>query len=102
LSARLELEGTIDDAALDALREALAREPAAETALLVDMGEADVESAAVVARLADLLRREARRLGAIELLSAPQTLAHTLYRIGALESGALVLVDPREELGSSG
>ena len=34
----------------------------------------------------------------IEIHNAPHTLAHVLYRIGALEDGALILIDPREEL----
>lgn len=40
-----------------------------------------------------------RRMSPICLLSAPQMLAHGLYKIGALESEQIVLIDPREEEG---
>ena len=40
-----------------------------------------------------------RRMQPICLMAAPQMLAHGLYKIGALRSGAIRLIDPREDEG---
>lgn len=96
----LRLEGEIDPQVLALFLEQLASAPSGE--LEVDLEEADVSAAAVVARLADALRREARRIGRVRVIRAPQVLAHTLYRVGALGRGTLELVEPRDEIGSAG
>ena len=40
-----------------------------------------------------------RRMQPISVMAAPQMLAHGLYKIGALRSGTIRLIDPREDEG---
>jgi ABC-type transporter Mla MlaB component len=69
----------------------------------LDLEDAELEDARVVALLVDGVRQAAHRTGAVRLLRPPQTLAHALYRVGALGAGGgLEVVEPREELGSAG
>ena len=68
----------------------------------IDFTEADIDDAVVVTTLIKLLRETASRLTRLEVVGAPQTVAHGLYRVGALGPNAkLKLIDPREEIGTS-
>ena len=68
----------------------------------IDLSEADIEDAVVVTALIKLLRETANRLTRLEVVGAPQVIAHGLYRVGALGPNAsLKLIDPREEIGTS-
>ena len=70
--------------------------------VVVDLADLDLEDAADVVALAEGLRSASARSSRVEILEAPQVLAHTLYRIGALQNQSLVLTDPRNELGTAG
>jgi ABC-type transporter Mla MlaB component len=78
---------------------ALGREDAP---LILDMADADIEDSRVCTMLVDYIRQTAERVGSVQILHAPQILAHSLYRVGALGSrSSIELIEPREELGIS-
>lgn len=64
--------------------------------LLADL---DLEDGVAVAHLVTALRALRSRSGRLVLVQAPQMLAHTLYKVGALHDPGLVLVDPRQDEG---
>ena len=98
----LRVEGLIDRDVAALLREQLSGLSPSKEGNRVDLGEADIEDAVVVSLLIEALRDTAQRLGSLEVVGAPQVLAHGLYRVGALGPNAnLRLIDPREELGTS-
>lgn len=99
---RLNLEGDVDRERALLFAEELSGLKLSDVPVEVELGSVELEDAAVVALLADGIRKVARRVGLIRLLRPPQTLAHTLYRIGALGPDACIeVLDPREELGTS-
>lgn len=64
--------------------------------LLVDL---DLEDGVAVAHLVTALRALRARSARLVLVQAPQMLAHTLYKVGALADPGLVLVEPRQDEG---
>ena len=77
------------------------------THLDVDLSELDVESGEALAALITVLRAWAAAAAAagargLRLLEPPQHLAHTLYKIGALQGDLIVLHAPRAEDGHLG
>lgn len=75
--------------------------------LRLELAGLDVESGEALATLISLLRAwaaQSRGAGGAGLLlvEAPQDLAHTLYKIGALERSLIVLQDPRSDQGRLG
>ena len=59
--------------------------------LRLELGELELLDGVAVARAVTGLRALLARHGALELFEPPQSLAHTLYRVGALEDGRLVV-----------
>lgn len=67
----------------------------------LDLEELELLDGAAVARLVDLVRLLLSACRRVEVLKSPQSLAHTLYRVGMLEGDSrLELVDPRQEEGA--
>ena len=84
-----ELDGDTVEALLDALARAAADEPPGPLSL--DLGELELLDGVAVARAVTALRALLPRHSPLTLRDAPQMLAHTLYRVGALEDGRLRL-----------
>lgn len=74
----------------------------AQEDLVLDLSQADIDDPVGVVRLAEAIRAASRRFARTRLLRPPQVLAHTLYRVGALEGARLQVEDPREEVGFAG
>lgn len=75
--------------------------------LRIELGGLELDSGEALATLITALRSwtaTARARGAegIVLVEAPQDLAHTLYKIGALTGTAMTLLAPRHEAGHLG
>jgi len=73
----------------------------------VDLSELDVESGEALAGLITALRAWAQAACAaggrgLRLVEPPQHLAHTLYKIGALQGDLIILHAPRAEDGHLG
>ena len=68
-------------------------------ALVVELGDLELEDGVSVARVVTALRGALLGRTSLELREAPQMLAHTLYKVGML-GGALRLVAPRSDEGS--
>ena len=99
MTIEIIVDGDVEGERLATLLESL---DAANAAVVVKMTDADIDEAAAVATLAKAVRRTAARVGDLVIVDCPQTLAHTLYRVGALGSGVIRLVDPKEEIGTAG
>ena len=68
----------------------------------LDLEELELLDGAAVARMVDFIRLLLNGSGRVRVLKSPQSLAHTLYRVGMLEGDArLELVDPRQEEGTA-
>lgn len=73
----------------------------------LDFALLDVDDGVAMAELVAWLRAlQAAALGAgaqgLRLREAPQMVAHTLYKVGALRDGRLILEDPRSDEGRWG
>ena len=99
MTATITVDGDLEGSRLDALVASL---NAAEAPVVIEMADADITNAAACATLAKVIRETAARVGDVVLVECPQALAHTLYRVGALGSGAIRLIDPKEEMGTAG
>jgi anti-anti-sigma regulatory factor len=64
---------------------------------IIDLAELEIDGANAALEAVDAVRQLLLGAGTLQILHSPQVLAHTLYRVGLLQSGALELVDPREE-----
>lgn len=88
----LVVDGPVDGAEAPALGEAMLREAASISGpLQLDLRELEPLDGVAVAELVTALRALLARHGRLELIAAPQMLAHTLYRVGLLEDGRLVV-----------
>jgi ABC-type transporter Mla MlaB component len=96
----LELKGQIERDVAALFIEQLAALGREDAPLTIDMADADVEDASVATMLVDYIRETARRVGSVQIVKAPQVIAHALYRIGAM-GGVIQLIEPRVELGTS-
>ena len=68
----------------------------------LDLEELELIDGAAVARMVDLIRLLLSGSERVQVLKSPQSLAHTLYRVGMLEGDArLELVEPRQEEGTT-
>lgn len=68
----------------------------------LDLEELELLDGAAVARMVDLIRLLLGGSNRVHVLKSPQSLAHTLYRVGMLEGDTrLELIDPREEEGTT-
>ena len=67
----------------------------------LDLEELELLDGAAVARMVDLVRLLLSASRRVQVLKSPQSLAHTLYRVGMLEGASrLELVEPRQEEGA--
>ncbi len=99
----LVLAGDVDGAAAARVLEAADREASACALLHLDLGELELPDGVAVARMVDLVRLLLARAKRVRVLRAPQSLAHTLYRVGMLKGDArLELIEPRQEEGVAG
>lgn len=68
----------------------------------LDLEELELIDGAAVARMVDLIRLLLRGSASARVFKSPQSLAHTLYRVGMLEGDSrLELIEPREEEGTT-
>lgn len=63
----------------------------------VDLSELDIEDGVAAAEAVNAIRLLHRRVDSLELVSAPQLLAHNLYRTGLLLDAGIVLRAMRED-----
>ena len=63
---------------------------------MIDLTDVDTDEPHEVLALVNQLRAQAEH-GPIGVVGCPQMVAHTLYKVGALTSGRIVLVRPRVE-----
>jgi anti-anti-sigma regulatory factor len=98
----LTLKGQIERDVAALFIEQLAGMDREDAPLVLDMGDADIEDSRVATMLVEYIRQTAQRVGHVQILRAPQILAHSLYRVGALGSQSTIeLIEPRVELGAS-
>ena len=62
----------------------------------IDLSDVDTDEPHEVLALVNQLRAQAEQ-EPIVVVGCPQMVAHTLYKVGALTSGRIVLVRPRVE-----
>ena len=62
----------------------------------LDLADREPADSAEVAALVEEIRSLAAT-GPIHIHNCPQMVAHTLYKVGDLRDGRIVLVDPRQE-----
>ena len=68
----------------------------------LDLEELELVDGAAVARMVDFIRLLLNASRRVRVFKSPQSLAHTLYRVGMLEGDArLELIDPRQEEGTT-
>lgn len=63
----------------------------------LDLAELDIEDREATLAAVDAVRRLLADAGQLTIRHSPQILAHTLYRVGLLESPGLRLIEPRQE-----
>lgn len=66
----------------------------------LDLGDLDLDDGPALAALVTLVRRLSDN-GLVTVFEAPQMLAHTLYKVGMLRGGRLVLLAPRMDQGTT-
>ncbi len=90
----LFVDGVIDvqrcPAFCSALSANLSKKPA-----LVDMQDLEIEDGVSMAQIISTLRSNLP----LTIRHAPQMLAHTIYKIGMLDTGDFTLITPREDEG---
>lgn len=96
---RLCLGGTVSAAQAADWRAAVVLAGRDGTGPDIDLGELDLDEGIAVAEAVNAVRGLAALWGPVRLLEAPQMLAHTLYKVGAL-GPALQLIDPRSDEGT--
>ena len=98
----LTFDGDLDAESAAAVVSAIDDVNSSDSALVLNMRDVEVLEGRACAALVDAIRRAVRRLGDVVVVEGPQVLNHTLYRVGALESGCIRLVEPRDEIGGAG
>lgn len=93
------IEGELNFANAEAFEKALAAlEVEANGKLVLDMFGFDVDDGVGVATAINALRDLLKRVGRLQLTSAPQILCHNLYRVGLLDANTTIeLVDMRQD-----
>ncbi len=96
------LTGDLDAEGAARVLEAMESEVLSADLTSLDLEELELIDGASVARMVDLIRLLLNGSGRVRVLKSPQSLAHTLYRVGMLERDArLELVEPRQEEGTT-
>lgn len=91
----LYVEGDITDPIAADFRDALI--DAGEQSSDLNLLDLDLEDGVAVVETVNAVRALLSQHNALTLRHAPQMLAHTLYKIGLLEDGRLLLIAPRVE-----
>ena len=100
--AHFTLSGDLDAEGAARVLEAMEGEGLRAEIASLDLEELELIDGASVARMVDLIRLLLSVSKRVEVLKSPQSLAHTLYRVGMLEGDSrLELVDPRQEEGTT-
>ena len=100
--AHFTLSGDLDAEGAARVLEAMEGESLRAEITSLDLEELELLDGAAVARMVDFIRLLLSVSRRVEVLKSPQSLAHTLYRVGMLEGDArLELVDPRQEEGTT-
>ena len=100
--AHFTLSGDLDAEGAVQVLEAMEGESLRAEITSLDLEELELIDGAAVARMVDLIRLVLSVSKRVQVLKSPQSLAHTLYRVGMLEGDSrLELVDPRQEEGTT-
>ena len=96
------LTGDLDAEGAARVLEALEGQVLSADLTSLNLEELELIDGAAVARMVDLIRLLLRGSASVRVLKSPQSLAHTLYRVGMLEGDArLELIEPRQEEGTT-
>ena len=96
------LAGDLDGEGAARVLEAMEGEVLSAGLTSLDLEELELLDGAAVARMVDLVLLLLSVYRRVHVLKSPQSLAHTLYRVGMLEGDSrLELVDPRQEEGTT-
>ncbi len=99
--ARFILAGDLDAGGAARVLEAMESQVLGAELSHLDLEELELLDGAAVARMVDLVRLLLSGSQRVRVLKSPQSLAHTLYRVGMLEGDArLELIEPRQEEGA--
>lgn len=97
-AALWRLEGELDRHSAAALRRWSEGFPGVAGPLRLELGELEIVDGDGASQAIDAIRLLLQRSPRLTLSHAPQTLAHTLYRVGMLGEGSRIeLLAPREE-----
>ena len=98
--AHFTLSGDLDAGGAARVLEVMEGEVFGADLTSLDLEELELIDGAAVARMVDLIRLLLSVYKRVSVIKSPQSLAHTLYRVGMLEGDSrLELVDPRQEEG---
>lgn len=96
------LSGDLDAEGAARVLEAMEGESLYADNTRLDLEELELLDGAAVARMVDFTRLLLSVAKRVSVIKSPQSLAHTLYRVGMLEGDArLELIDPRQEEGTA-
>ena len=99
---RFTLSGDLDAGGAARVLEAMEGEVLSADLTSLDLEELELIDGAAVARMVDFIRLLLSASKRVQVFKSPQSLAHTIYRVGMLEGDArLELVDPRQEEGTT-
>ena len=99
---RFTLVGDLDAEGAARVLEAMESESLRAEITSLDLEELELLDGAAVARMVDVIRLLLSGSDKVRVFKSPQSLAHTIYRVGMLEGDArLELVDPRQEEGTT-
>ena len=100
--ARFTLSGDLDAEGAARVLESMEGQALDADLTSLDLEELELIDGAAVARMVDLIRLLLNVSGRVRVFKSPQSLAHTLYRVGMLEGDSrLELIEPREEEGTT-
>ena len=100
--ARFTLSGDLDSEGAARVLEAMEGQVLGADLTSLDLEELELIDGSAVARMVDLIRLLLSGSERVRVLKSPQSLAHTLYRVGMLEGDArLELIEPRQEEGTT-
>lgn len=98
LSDGWAIEGELDRLTTASLRSWSEGIYAAEGARLLELAELEIVDSEAIGAAIDAIRLLVQRTSTLTIAHAPHLLAHTLYRLGMLETGGrLSLFEPRQE-----
>ncbi|MCE2453750.1 MAG: STAS domain-containing protein [Nitrospinae bacterium] len=96
------LAGDLDAEGAARVLEAMEAQVLSTELTSLDLEDLELLDGAAVARMVDFVRHLLSVSRRVEVIKSPQSLAHTLYRVGMLEGDSrLELIEPREEEGTT-